>query len=422
MACWRVRLDPLMESSVSRTTTRFLAFISGVGMIVFSALTMEHFFAANYPTSIFEGSFCDINAFFNCNSSANSAISAIAGVPIGWFGLMLGGLVALGAVFPSGALERTNRSLAVLNVVGVVTLLLYSVVILGSLCLLCSGYYVFSFLALFLYWKGAGIETNGLSRQTTPWASPSMLHLAVFGAVTLGGAWGVNEYHNARKVGQSGGIASRVVSQFYSLPAVPWPSEISSYWTVRSTENFEDAPIQVVEYGDPLCIDCRLLWEQLDELKEEFAGQINIAFQFFPLEAVCNDVVEKDKHPGACEASYMLAADPEHFPERLGEIFANMRAAEAPEWRADFAARYGLEGAADDPEVCDIVDRLVRTGAEYEKTHEEFAHGIRSTPTMIINNRMVIGTLPKEQLRAIFQALVDEYERGGDTFMESWVG
>ena len=34
---------------------------------------------------------------------------------------------------------------------------------------------------------------------------------------------------------------------------------------------------------------------------------------------------------------------------------------------------------------------------------------------------MVIGTLPYEQLQAIFHALLDEYERGGDTFMESWI-
>lgn len=404
---------------MSRTTTRSLAFASGVGMLVFSALTMQHFFAANYPTSIFEGSFCDINAFFNCDSSATSPISAIAGVPIGWFGIMLGGLVALGAALPSAALERTNRSLALFNVVGVVILLLYSVIILGSLCLLCSGYYVFSFVALYLYWKGTGPEEDGA--PTTAWMAPSVVHLALFGTVTLGGAWGVGEYHNARKDGQAGGVASRIVSQFYSLPPTPWPSEISTYWTVRSTEDFLDAPLRVVEYGDPLCIDCRLLWEQLHRLAEEFEGQLNIAFQFFPLESACNDVVEKDKHPGACEMSYLLAADPEHFPERLDEVFTNMRAAEAPEWRADFAARYGLEGAADDAQVRDEVHRLILTGAEYEKTSEEFAHGIRSTPTMIINNRMVIGTLPYEHLRAIFQSLLDEYERGGDTFMESWI-
>jgi predicted DsbA family dithiol-disulfide isomerase/uncharacterized membrane protein len=389
-------------------------------MMAFSALTMQHFFAANYPTSIFEGSFCDINAFFNCDSSASSVISAVAGVPIGWFGLMLGGLVSLGAVLPSMALERTNRTLAALNVAGVVTLLLYSVVVLGSLCLLCSGYYVFSFVAFLAYWKGAQLE-EPLSRQPMPWASPSLVHLALFGVVTLGGAWGVAEYHEARRVGQSGGIASRVVSQFYSLPSVAWPSEISTFWTVRSTEDFEAAPIRVVEYGDPLCIDCRLLWEQLDQLKEEFAGKINIAYQFFPLEAACNDVVDKDKHPGACELSYMLAADEEHFSERLDEVYENMRAAEEPAWRADFAARHGVADAPDDEAIRELVHRHMQTGAEYEKTHDEFAHGIRSTPTMIINNRMVIGTLPYEQLRAIFQALVDEHERGGDRFMESWV-
>ncbi len=66
------------------------------------------------------------------------------------------------------------------------------------------------------------------------------------------------------------------------------------------------------------------------------------------------------------------------------------------------------------------LQRMIETGKEYEKTHEEYSHGIRSTPTMIINNRMVIGTLPYEQLRAIFQALVDEAE-GEGRFMESWV-
>ena len=67
-----------------------------------------------------------------------------------------------------------------------------------------------------------------------------------------------------------------------------------------------------------------------------------------------------------------------------------------------------------------IVDRIIQTGTEYEKNHEKYEHGIRSTPTMIINNRMVIGTLPYEQLRAIFTALIEERE-GPDKFLENWV-
>lgn len=34
---------------------------------------------------------------------------------------------------------------------------------------------------------------------------------------------------------------------------------------------------------------------------------------------------------------------------------------------------------------------------------------------------MVLGTLPVEQLRAVFRARVDEHEREGAGFLESWV-
>ncbi len=79
-----------------------------------------------------------------------------------------------------------------------------------------------------------------------------------------------------------------------------------------------------------------------------------------------------------------------------------------------------MEAALTDSATIREVARQIATGAEYRKTSDEYAHGIRSTPTMIINNRMVIGTFPYEQLRAIFQALVDEAE-GNTRFMESWV-
>lgn len=402
------------------TFRRALSFVAGAGMIAASVLTVDHFFKANYPKTIFAGSFCDISAFFNCDSSAFSSISQVLGVPLGFFGAFMGLLVVLGTVFPSEAFERTNKSLSLLNVVGVVGLFSYAVFVLGSLCLLCSGFYLFSILNFVLFAKyGIDRETKNIVRR---WVRPSFKLLVVFALAAGAGALGMIEYHQARKEARTG-TAVNIVKQFYELPKVAWPSVISPYWTARSTENFEDAPIQVVEYGDLLCSDCLYLNAQLERLKEEFKGKINVAFQFFPLEGLCNDVVPRKArlHPGACELSYIAAYDPAKFKAIHDEVWANFRSARDPEWRRELARRYGVEAAFDDPAVREAIRAQVETGKEYEKTSDEHPYGIRSTPTLIINNRMIIGTLPYEHMKAIFQALVEEHEGGPKSFLENWV-
>ncbi len=400
---------------------RALSFVSGLGMMLFSVLTIQHFFGKNYPETIWQGSFCDINAFFNCNSSASSPIAAVFDIPLGYFGLVVGALVSLGAAFPSEAFERTNKTIALVNVLGVVALLLYSVFVLGSLCLLCSGFYVFSIGSAVLFWKyGIGADERGLTRQ---YLRPSVKYLATFGLFMAVGAYGMREYHEAKKLAISGGGAARMVRQYFSLPEVKLPSVLSPYWAVRSTAKFEDAPIQIVEYADFLCPDCLFMHQQLKQLEKEkeFQGKINLVYQFFPLEAKCNSVVAKDLHPGACEAAYIAAGyDPAQFARIHDELWDNYQKVKRnPEFRRDLARRYGVEAALTDAKTQELVRQIINTGAEYDKTSDKYAHGVRSTPTMILNNRMVIGTFRAEQLRAIFQALLDKNQAPG-RFIENW--
>jgi protein-disulfide isomerase len=254
------------------------------------------------------------------------------------------------------------------------------------------------------------------------WVRPSLKLLVVFAVIAAAGAYGMIEYHDARKAAQTG-TAVNIVRQFYELPKVASPSVLSPYWSVKSTERFEDAAIQVIEFTDFACPDCLYLSQQLEKLKKEFAGKINVAIQFFPLDGACNTVVPEkaNLHPGACELTYIAAGNPERFAEMHDEIWANFASRKDPAWRAAFAKKYGAVNAPSDPAVRELVKRIIDTGAEYEKTSDKFSHGIRSTPTMIINNRMIIGTLPYEHLKAIFQALVEEHEGGPKKFIENWV-
>jgi predicted DsbA family dithiol-disulfide isomerase/uncharacterized membrane protein len=403
---------------------RFWSFFAGAGMIAASAMTIRHFYAANYPESIFEGSFCDISAFFNCDSSAFSSIAHYHGVPMGWLGLLVGALVVLGSILPSRAFERTNKSLALLNGLGVLALLGYSIFYLKSLCLLCSGYYVFSLLSLFLFWKyGLRSEKKGPLGFFANYAAPSLKIALVALAALVIGAFSFQKYTAAKKEAQVGGVSARVVKEFYAMDEVGLPSFVSPYFIFQSTPRFEDAPIQVVEYADYLCPDCLFLHQQLVRLKNEFAGKINIVFQFYPLDSCNTAVVEKASlHPGACDLALIAAHNPALFPAIHEEIFANFQEARRPEWRADLAKRHGVEAALTDPATKDIVQRIIATGAEFEKTSEKFGVGIRSTPTMIVNGRMIIGTLPDAYIRAIFESILEsETGSGKGKFIEGWV-
>jgi predicted DsbA family dithiol-disulfide isomerase len=270
---------------------------------------------------------------------------------------------------------------------------------------------VFSFLALWAVWA------RPVGRAML---APSPLVLLVAGAATLAVALGMAEYHEARIQARSGGDAARVAAQFRSLPLVHEPSVLSPNWVIRSTERFEDAPLRVVAWEDFLCSDCLYFAQQMKKLEDDYAGRINLVFQHYPLDAECNRVVEKDKHPGACELSLMAAYAPDKFPEIYDAVFADQVAAKTPEWRHDLAARLGIEAALTDSAARAIVEASVATGAEYERTSEQFEAGIRSTPTLLVNGRLVIGTFPDDLLRAMFDAAIAEDRSDSTRFIEAW--
>ncbi len=401
---------------------RLWSLIAGSGMIAASVMTIRHFYLANFPDSIYKGAFCDISAFFNCDGSAFSSIAQFWGVPMGWFGLVVGSLVVLGAVFPSERFERTNKSLALLNAAGVVALLSYSIFVLKSICLLCSGFYLFSLLSFFLFWKfGLRGEAKGPGRFFGSYLKPFVPILIAAAVIVAAGGYGFHEFTAAKQQAQLGGTAAKMAKEFFSLAVVPEPSFISPYRIAQATERWEDAPIRIIEFSDYTCPDCLFLHQQLIQLKKDFEGKMNIAYQFFPLEGKCNNVVEKDIHPGACDLALIAAFDPGRFPSLHEEIFANFQEAKKPEWRAELVKRYGLEEALTSEATRAMIDRIIQTGAEYEKTSDKFSHGIRSTPTMIINGRMIIGTLPYANMKAILQAVLEQAEKPGKgRFIENW--
>src|ERR1700760_3987026 len=156
-------------------------------MAVFAILTMQHYFATNYPSGG-PPSICTENTpLLNCAAAASSPIAQIAQIPIGYFGLCVAVLFALGAIFSSDQFESTTRLIALINVTGVVGLFLYSLFHVHAICPLCAGYYVGSIVAFLCMF----------ARQRK--LRLSLKHIVTFVVIAAIGGWGVREYHDARK-------------------------------------------------------------------------------------------------------------------------------------------------------------------------------------------------------------------------------
>ncbi len=391
----------------------WLPFFSGLGMALFSILAIHHYFAANYPATMFRGEFYDFSMHCNCDSLDYSELSRIGRVPLGYFGLVAGCVVCLGALFPASALERASRTLCLLNLVGASALLLVASLDLKALCPLLGAYWlcsIFSFAAL--YKSGAEAGQIGLWQE---WLTSPLRHLVVIVVITALGAYGLRAFDQAKETAS----VYHAVEEYFSLAKVKLPSLISPYWTARSTARFEDAPVNIIEYSDLICDNSLYVEQQLQRLEQDFKGKINVAWQFFPLEMKCNSVVAKDKHPGACEAAYLAAYDPAKFQPIHDDLLAHWEEAADPEWRHKLAQRYRVESGLNDAATQNLVHRIIQTGTEYERTSDQYPYGIRSTPTLILNQRMLIGTYSYPQLKAIVQRLVDE-QQGSPRFMENW--
>ncbi len=69
-----------------------------------------------------------------------------------------------------------------------------------------------------------------------------------------------------------------------------------------------DAPVQMVVFYDFLCPGCKQLAKTVPVLASEFGDTLHVVFKHFPLDSICNPLLEEPLHPLACEASWAAEA------------------------------------------------------------------------------------------------------------------
>lgn len=358
-------------------------------MIGVSIYLTSHYYDTLFPTSLTGGSsICNISSFFNCDAATYSSIAAIAGIPISFFGILVGLLFLGSVIFPSAHYEQTASAVSKYNLIGCVVLFIYSLAVLGSLCPLCSVYYILSAIACFLLWK-KGINSWGPDIKVAGiWIAIFLIGGGVFNRVTAG------------KQEKQLNIASQITTQFNALAAYGDPETESPFKLHVGSKSFAESPIRVSIFSDFQCPFCQKVAEQTHQLIRLYGDKISVQYLFYPLDSSCNPKMKSPVHPIACRAAMLAACDPAKFAKVHDMIFAAQEGMTLESLK-NIADSHGLTECFNSQSSKDAVLAAMNQAEKYNLT---------STPTIIINGRKIEGSIPNPQFQAIFDEILKKGE------------
>lgn len=369
------------------TGKNFFFILNSVALLVVSIYLTTHFYDVLYPKTLGgHSSLCNLSNFFNCDAATYSKISNIAGIPISFFGIIMGLLFLFTSIMPGERLEKTASALSKYNFIGCLALFFYSLAVLGSLCPYCTLYYLLSAIAAYLLWR------EGMNS----WL-PDIKVSSFWGVLLVGGSFLMYQT-TLEKEQQTTKVNENIVTQFKNLPFLGEPDQESDYKIHMASSNWMDAPIRITVFSDFECPFCKVVAEQMPQLVRRYPDKLNIQYMFYPLDAKCNSNVKSRFHQNACDAAMIAACDKNKFVEVHDEIFAKQDQL-AKGVLKEIANKFNLKGCLENEDLKNKVIVSINQGSKFN---------LKSTPTIIVNGKKIEGTIPNNQFFAIFQSILEE--------------
>ncbi len=358
------------------------------------------------------GSACDFGGYFDCDIVNASRFASVLGIPVAYEALAAYILLGAVAVADLRAASRTPRVAACARVIGTIAvaysayLALLSLTVLHALCILCVGLYVVNAGVAALGWRVRASNAGAIKTLQAD------LRLLVDGlrarsaqvgvvALLLGGF--VMRELSERSDAQGMRPMTTVPAQNISMSVAPGHSEGPA-----------DSRVLVVEFSDFECPHCKTASATLEQLRSEFSGRVRFIFKHFPLDRRCNRNEPHARHRDACAAAD--AAICAGKQDRLWQFQKEVFALGATDEGLQAAARaVGLDIAA--WEQCRW--RSDAREAVTADVEDGLRLGVRSTPTVLVGDQLMVGARAQEGLSAEIRRQLSE---GGERTSEDESG
>ncbi len=158
--------------------------------------------------------------------------------------------------------------------------------------------------------------------------------------------------------------------------------------TPAPSKGADNAKVKIVEFSDFECPFCGGLTKTLDKVLKKYGHAVNLTFKAFPL----------SRHPNAplAHQASLCAHDQGKFWPYHDKLFENQSALQ----RSDLE-KYAQELKLDLTKFKQCLD----SGEKFAKLQKELLEGqeagVRSTPTLFINGKIVVGNVPQEAVEEV---------------------
>lgn len=379
----RVEVRPEVTGTRGRWVAGLTIVVATVGAAVTVYLTYLH------HSSRFGGGFGPLcgEGTFDCGAVIRSAYGQLWGIPLSVFGTA--GYVTIAACAVAVMVGSSRAVLVGLALAGGALaadayLAYIMIVVLRHTCALCLTTYALNVILFGLFcwlWsrrKGA-VETPRTGGRAA-WA-------VVVGAVVMNAAAGAGAYYLPRWAFGSEAEQWRTMQDYL---AGAGRVEFSTF-DGQPVLGPADARNTIVVFEDLLCLACRELEATLQQLRQRHPADLRLVFLNYPLDTACNPGERPLNHPGACVLADegeclqrqglfwgyhdFLLADLNNATETRRAAYLRSIPLDVDQYNAAAGANLGMRAVQMDLEL----------GRQI---------GVKTTPTLIINGRVMAGAMP----------------------------
>jgi protein-disulfide isomerase/uncharacterized membrane protein len=389
-----------MSESLTKKTSSPLPFpcyfwtvtvICLLGLAAAVSLSVSHYRLFTDPAY---SSFCAISKAINCDTVSQSPYAVLWGVPVAAWGLLayLSFLFLLLLSLRRSAHHQRVWTLLFSMAMGFsgysLALAAVSTFVIGSYCILCVTLYAVNLLLLFFSWIirrrfKSGPFFRALGKDLRHLSPKRPLNALVI-AVLLAAFAGVKAIYPA----------------YWLFNPSPMPAQIATGVTSegRPWIGAESPALEIVEFADYQCFQCKKMYYHLRELIAKYPEKIRLVHVHYPMDHEFNPMVKEPFHIGSGKMVLLAiyaAAEGKFWDlhDLLYQWAGNRQEIDLHE----LALKTGLSA-----------DRLAEAAENLgfrEKLAADIRYGMRyavqATPSYLIEGKVYQGTIPPEAFKGI---------------------